>query len=79
MEFNLIEMVGYAASVFVAISLMMTNVVRLRWINMTGCILFTIYGAVIGAWPVALMNGFCVGINIYNLIKLSKAPQPSAA
>ncbi|QIZ78924.1 YgjV family protein [Ferrimonas lipolytica] len=71
-EFNLIEFVGYAASLFVAISLMMKNIVKLRWINMTGCILFVIYGASIGAWPVALMNGFCVGINVFYLIKMGR-------
>ncbi|WP_298441071.1 YgjV family protein [uncultured Ferrimonas sp.] len=79
MELNLVEIVGYAASVFVAVSLMMTNVTKLRWINMTGCILFVIYGASIGAWPVALMNGFCVGINIYNLIKLNREKSAQAA
>ncbi len=72
MEANLVEIIGYSASVFVAVSLMMTNIVKLRWINLTGCILFVVYGIIISAWPVALMNGFCVGINIFSLLKMSR-------
>ena len=40
----LIEWVGYAASIMIAISLIMTNIVKLRVINSIGCILFAIYG-----------------------------------
>lgn len=79
METNLVEIIGYSASIFVAISLMMTNIVKLRWINLTGCILFVIYGVIISAWPVALMNGFCVGINIFSLLKMNRKNRLSIA
>ena len=41
-----IEWVGYAASIMIAISLIMTNIVKLRIINSIGCILFAIYGKI---------------------------------
>ena len=61
------EMLGYSASVLVAISLMMQSVVKLRTINLVGAILFSIYGVMIGAFPVAFLNGFIAVANIYYL------------
>lgn len=65
------EILGYLASVFVAISLLMSDIKWLRYVNSVGCVLFVIYGTLIGAYPVAAMNAFCLLINIYHLWKLS--------
>ncbi|MDO6762479.1 hypothetical protein [Agarivorans sp. 1_MG-2023] len=62
-----IEWFGYLASVVVAISLTMSSIVKLRWLNMIGAALFSSYGFVIGAMPVALLNLFIVFANIYYL------------
>ncbi|ABV38697.1 conserved hypothetical protein [Shewanella sediminis HAW-EB3] len=67
---NTIEIIGYSASVMVAISLMMKDIIWLRCLNFTGCTLFVIYGVYISAWPVAGMNAFVACINIYHLIKI---------
>lgn len=68
MENQLIyEIIGYIASALVAISLMMSSILKLRILNMIGAIAFVIYGLLINAYPVALMNLFIVGINIYHL------------
>jgi len=70
METHLIyELIGYAASLLVAISLMMSAIVKLRVVNMIGAFTFAIYGVLIGSIPVAAMNGFIVLINIYFLFK----------
>ncbi|WP_076540477.1 YgjV family protein [Shewanella sp. UCD-KL21] len=71
------EWVGYLASVVVAISLMMSNIKKLRWWNLIGASLFVAYGLAIGAMPVALVNFFIVLIDIYYLIKLYKEPDIS--
>lgn len=63
----LLELVGYAASVLVAISLMMTSVLRLRLINLVGAAGFSLYGLLIGAYPVAVLNGAIVFVNLYHL------------
>ena len=47
MEFNMVEILGYAASIMVAISLTMKDIVRLRVLNFIGCALFTAYGIMI--------------------------------
>jgi len=70
---NMIEVLGYVASVMVAISLMMKDIILLRWLNFVGCSFFVAYGYAIEAWPVAGMNAFVAGINIYHLIKIYRA------
>ncbi len=61
------ELIGYTGSVLVAISLMMRSVFRLRVINLIGALFFTAYGILIGAAPVALLNGLIVLVNVYYL------------
>lgn len=71
METNLVyELIGYAASILVAVSLMMSAIVKLRIVNMIGAFTFAIYGILIGSVPVAAMNAFIVLINIYYLAKI---------
>ncbi|WP_419726912.1 YgjV family protein [Terrisporobacter petrolearius] len=69
-SFDYIELVGYVASVLIAISLTMTDMYKLRIINSIGCLMFVIYGLNVGAYPVALANAIIIIINIYNLYKL---------
>ena len=65
-----LEMLGYAGSVIVAISLMMRSLARLRLINSVGCVVFIIYGVLIHAYPVAILDGFIVCINGFFLIRM---------
>ena len=67
-----VEWIGYAASCAVAVSLLMTNIIRLRIINTVGCILFVIYGLLVGAYPVVISNIAIMLINAYQLIKLKR-------
>jgi hypothetical protein len=68
----LFDVIGYVASVLVAVSLMMSNIVRLRVLNLLGALTFVTYGALIEAWPVAFMNTFIVGINIWYLVQMRR-------
>lgn len=69
-SFEPVELIGYAASILIAISLTMTDMYKLRIINSIGCLMFVIYGLNVGAYPVALANTIIIIINIYNLYKL---------
>ena len=53
---NWIEWIGYAGSALVAVSLMMSAIVRLRLLNLAGALIFALYGALVGAMPVLLVN-----------------------
>ena len=70
-----LELVGYAASALIAISLMMTSILRLRVINLAGAAVFSIYGFLIHAYPVAVLNGFTVLVNAVFLVRLLRAQQ----
>ncbi len=72
MDMNMVEIMGYAASIMVAISLTMKDIKKLRVINFIGCALFAIYGSMIGAWPVVATNGFIACVNIYFLTKMQQ-------
>lgn len=65
------EYLGYLASVIILISLLMSSVKKLRWINLFGSLTFVVYGIIIKAYPVAILNIGTVGINIYYLIKMA--------
>ncbi len=69
-DINYWEWIGYIGSIIVATSLTMASMLKLRWFNLVGSSIFTVYGLAIGAIPVALVNGFIVMINIYYLIKI---------
>lgn len=66
----LIEIIGYLASVLLAISLIVNNDLKFRWINAGGCLFFIIYGIFINAFPIIITNTFLLGINIFYLIKI---------
>ncbi len=70
MNAQTVELFGYAASVFVAISLLMVSLVKLRILNLIGCTFFVIYGSLLGSIPIVLTNGFIMLVNIYFLVQM---------
>ena len=70
MNIDSVELIGYLGSVLVAISLMMRSLLRLRIINLVGALFFTLYGILLGAYPVAFLNGLIVCIDLYYLIQM---------
>ncbi|MCW8345533.1 YgjV family protein [Vibrio sp. ZSDZ65] len=70
MDANMVEILGYAASIMVAISLTMKDIVKLRVLNFIGCALFTAYGLAIDSMPVVITNGFIACVNVYFLAKM---------
>ena len=70
---NYIMLLGTLASVTVAVSLTMKNIRLLRIVNLAGASLFFVYGYLIGALPVVIVNLFIVGIDIYYIIGFAKS------
>lgn len=68
-----LEWIGYLASAFILLSMLMNSIIKLRVINLVGSILFTLYGYLIEAYPVALMNFAIVIVNIYYLVRIRSA------
>ena len=66
---------GYAASVLLAISLLVTNDLKFRWLNTLGCVAFIVYGILIHAFPIILTNTILFLINLFYLVKLYSAKE----
>ena len=67
---TLIQIFGYCATVLIAVSLMMSSIVKLRIINLIGAACFSTYGFIIGAYPVFVLNGIITLIDAYYLIQI---------
>ncbi len=67
-----LQLLGYAASVLIAASLLMRSIVRLRVINLAGAATFSVYGFLIGAYPVGILNLMTATINVVQLIRLRR-------
>jgi len=67
---NWIDVLGYAASVLVAITLTMSSLARLRALNLVGAVLFAGYGWLVDAYPVLVVNGFIAVVNVIYLAKM---------
>ena len=65
-----IELIGYAGSALVVVSMLMTSVVKLRVVNTVGSAIFMTYALIIGSYPTALMNLCLIVINLYQLFRL---------
>lgn len=65
-----IQIIGYIASVIIAVSMTMSSIVKFRWINLAGAVTFSTYGFLLGAVPVGILNGFIVVVDVYYLIRI---------
>ena len=71
----LIEIFGYIGSALVVVSMLMSSIVKLRVVNTIGSIVSGTYALIVGAFPLVLMNGCLIVINVYNLFKLLNTNQ----
>lgn len=70
MGINFFQYIGYIASIMIALSMMMNSIIKFRWINLCGALMFSTYGFMIGAIPVGILNGIIVFVDIYYLVKI---------
>ncbi|MDB5197851.1 MAG: hypothetical protein JWP88_2222 [Flaviaesturariibacter sp.] len=71
----LVVLIGYVASVLLALSLLVTNDLQFRWFNLFGCLAFIVYGILINAFPVLLTNALLFLINLYYLVKIYRTEE----
>lgn len=64
------EAIGILATLFVLGSFLVDGEEKIRKINIFGAILFVVYGVLIGALSVWLLNGALLLIHAYKLNKL---------
>lgn len=68
MEINPTEIVGYLASFFVLLSFFNKDLRKLRLVNSVGCILFVVYGILLGSIPIIITNVAILLVNGYYLV-----------
>lgn len=71
MQFN-VEWIGLLASCFVLASFLASGERKIRTINIFGASLFVVYGLMLGAISVWVLNGILLLTHIRRLMKLSK-------
>jgi len=64
---NPYTMIGYLGSGLVATGLMMSSIIKLRFFSLGGAVCFVIYGLLIRAYPVAMLNALIILIHLYHL------------
>lgn len=72
---NIIVLIGYLASVLLAISLLVNNDLKFRWLNAFGCLSFIIYGVLIDAIPIVITNFILLFINLFYLLKIYRTKE----
>lgn len=70
MEPQVLQWIGYFASGVIALSMTMNSILKFRWVNIVGAFTFALYGYLIGAFPVMLLNSIIVLVDIYYLHKI---------
>lgn len=67
---ELIDCVGYLGSALVVASFASKGILRLRVLNLMGAFLVTLYAIVVKAYPVVLLDGLIVIVNLYQILKI---------
>lgn len=63
-----VEGLGTIGTIFIIIGLAQSNTQRLRTFNLIGSIIFIVYGALLEAHSVWVLNTICAILNILHLI-----------
>lgn len=69
---------GWAGSALLVLSLVLSNVLRFRALNLVASLVLTVFNAAIGVWPMVAMNAAIVGINALHLSRLVRTRDDAA-
>ena len=64
------SIIGWGGSALVVVSLLQTRILRLRVLNLVGCVILTGFNAAIEVWPMVGMNVVLAAINAVHLWRL---------
>lgn len=67
---NWLELVGWAGSALLVWSLLQTRILRLRALNLVGCLVLIGYNAAVQVWPMVGLNVVLAVINLWYLRRL---------
>ena len=64
------SIIGWGGSALVVLSLLQTRILRLRLLNLIGCVILVGFNLAIGVWPMVGMNAVLAVINVVHLWRL---------
>ncbi|MFF5172859.1 hypothetical protein ACFY3U_09525 [Micromonospora sp. NPDC000089] len=67
---NWLELVGWAGSALLVWSLLQTRILRLRALNLVGCLILIGYNAAVQVWPMVGLNVVLAVINLWYLRRM---------
>ncbi|TCO46223.1 hypothetical protein EV646_107247 [Kribbella antiqua] len=67
---DVLSIVGWGGSALVVLSLLQTRILRLRVLNLVGCVILIGFNAAIAVWPMVGMNAVLAVINLIHLWRL---------
>ena len=67
-----VELIGYAGTGLVLLSMMMTSVTKLRWLNLSGSLVSMVYAFATNTWPVFVLNLCLSLINAVQLFRFRR-------
>jgi len=70
--FSTVESIGIAASILVLISFLMKEIRIIRTISVVACVVFVIYGLLLDALSIWILNGLLIFVHIFFLIRMKK-------
>lgn len=77
-----LELIGYAGTALILLSMMMTSVTKLRWLNLLGSAFSVCYALLTDAMPVFVLN-FCLavinGVQLFRLHRQKKEERNETA
>lgn len=65
-----LDLFGWVGSGAVVFSLLQSNMLQLRVINMVACLMLVVYSVLIESWPMVGMNGAIALIDAYYLFRM---------
>lgn len=72
---NWVELIGYLGSLLVVASLTQSRILWLRLFSLTGAVVFTAYGALIGSIPIVITNLMLFAINAWHLWRITSGSE----
>ncbi|HPF81154.1 hypothetical protein [Nostocoides australiense] len=67
-----LDILGWAGSALLVVSVMQTRILRLRLLNLAATIALLVFNWGLGIWSMVAMNGVLAALNVYYIAKLQR-------
>jgi len=65
-----VDLLGWFGSALLVFSLLQARILRLRVLNTVACLLLIVFNAMLGVWPMVVMNIALASINLFFIVRM---------